>query len=62
MTETTACGTVAHPGDKVIGHVGPPIPFCEVALEDVPSMNYTSNDKPFPRGELLIRGGMRLKV
>jgi len=61
MTETTACGCVGHPGDKVIGHVGPPVPHCEVVLEDVPSMNYTSNDKPYPRGELLLRGGMRLR-
>jgi long-chain acyl-CoA synthetase len=62
MTETSAIGCVGHPGDKVIGHVGPPVPHCEIVLEDVASMNYTSNDKPYPRGELLIRGGMRLRV
>jgi long-chain acyl-CoA synthetase len=61
MTETTSSGCVGHPGDKVVGHVGPPVPNCEIVLEDVPSMNYTSQDKPFPRGELLIRGGMRLR-
>eukprot|EP00026_Physarum_polycephalum_P003342 Phypoly_transcript_03352.p1 GENE.Phypoly_transcript_03352~~Phypoly_transcript_03352.p1 ORF type:complete len:670 (+),score=80.49 Phypoly_transcript_03352:232-2241(+) len=61
MTETTSIGCVGHPRDKVIGHVGPPAPHCEIVLEDVPSMNYTSDDKPYPRGELLLRGGMRLR-
>jgi long-chain acyl-CoA synthetase len=62
MTETASTGCVGHPCDKVVGHVGPPVPHCEIVLEDVPSMNYTSNDKPYPRGELLLRGGMRLRV
>lgn len=61
MTETVAAGTVAHPGDKVVGHVGPPIAHSEVTLQDVPTMGYFSTDKPYPRGELLVRGGMRLR-
>ncbi|GJJ14819.1 hypothetical protein Clacol_009087 [Clathrus columnatus] len=38
------------------GTVGPPQVSTEVKLKDVPSMGYTSLDKPNPRGEILCRG------
>ena len=56
QTETNAGLSITQKDDTQSGHVGVPVPCCEVKLVDVPSMNYTSKDKPEPRGEICIRG------
>ncbi|KAI8912730.1 hypothetical protein EDD86DRAFT_224169 [Gorgonomyces haynaldii] len=56
QTETTGAATITLNGDLTSGHVGIPIPSCTIKLRDVPSMNYTSRDEPFPRGEIMIKG------
>eukprot|EP00741_Cyanophora_paradoxa_P011771 tig00020563_g11375.t1 len=58
LTETTGAACVTPLGYTGFGSVGRPLEGCEVKLLDVPeiSMQFTSEDKPRPRGEVLIRG------
>jgi acyl-CoA synthetase (AMP-forming)/AMP-acid ligase II len=39
--------------DYKIGHVGIPVPACEIRLRDVAEMNYFAKDR---KGEVCIRG------
>ncbi|KAJ3097740.1 Long chain acyl-CoA synthetase 7 peroxisomal [Physocladia obscura] len=57
QTESAAGTSIALPKDRDVGHAGPPISCNEVKLVSVPEMRYTASDKPFPRGEIWIRGG-----
>lgn len=56
MTETYAVGSVQLTGDHSTGNIGAPTSCNELCLESVPEFDYSVDDKPNPRGELLIRG------
>ncbi|XP_056004487.1 long-chain-fatty-acid--CoA ligase 4-like isoform X3 [Ostrea edulis] len=57
LTETCGAGTITEVGDLSTGRVGAPLICCELRLRDWPEGNYTSKDKPCPRGEILLGGG-----
>jgi len=44
------------PEDMVTGHVGGPLEVVKFRLKNLPEMEYLVTDKPYPRGELLMKG------
>ncbi|KAK9765175.1 medium-chain fatty acid-CoA ligase faa2 [Basidiobolus ranarum] len=58
QTEASGAITATSKGDLQPGSTGPPLPGCEIKLVDIPSMGYSSQDQPFPRGEVCVRGGL----
>ncbi|GBC09115.1 hypothetical protein RclHR1_08610002 [Rhizophagus clarus] len=56
QSEGTGLGCATMVGDSQPSHVGPPVCSTELKLIDVPELGYTSEDKPFPRGEICVRG------
>lgn len=56
QTETCGGSTLTFYRDTTPGQVGVPFLSNHIKLVDVPEMNYTSEDRPFPRGEVCIRG------
>jgi len=59
MTETAAIISRTVRGDpSSSGTVGPPQAGIDLKLVDVPTMGYTSLDKPNPRGEICTRSGV----
>jgi len=61
QTETSAGLSATTKGDIESGHVGMPLLCCEIKLLDIPELKYTNNDKPYPRGEILVKGNQVFK-
>lgn len=61
LTETYAASIVQMGNDMTTGNCGGLVPSVEACLMDVPDMDYLSTDKPYPRGELLLRGATLFK-
>ncbi|KAL1958350.1 hypothetical protein VTO42DRAFT_4667 [Malbranchea cinnamomea] len=56
LTETYASSLCQGTYDLTAGHCGMVSPAIEACLLSLPEMDYTVDDKPYPRGELLLRG------
>jgi len=56
LTESSGAATGTSIHDPVGGHVGGPVDCCKIRLKDVEDMNYFSTDKPYPRGEICMKG------
>lgn len=56
LTETSGGSSFTAVEDPVVGHVGGPVQNVMWRLLDVPEMQYLSTDKPYPRGELCMKG------
>ncbi|KAI9859284.1 MAG: hypothetical protein M1813_007058 [Trichoglossum hirsutum] len=61
LTESYSVGLGQLEGDYSAGNCGACAATTELCLLDVPSMEYYSTDKPYPRGELLLRGNTIFK-
>ncbi|KAF3941213.1 S-dihydroxybenzoyltransferase [Dactylella cylindrospora] len=61
LTESYAVASVQLFGDYTAGSTGAITPTLECCLMDVPDMEYFSTDKPYPRGEILLRGTCRFR-
>lgn len=56
LTETYAMASVQSFKDMTAGNCGRPTLCTEACLISIPDMEYSVDDKPRPRGELLLRG------
>lgn len=56
LTETVGGVICSVPNKSNSGSCGGPLPGVYVKLRDLPDMGYTTQDKPFPRGEVCLKG------
>ncbi|KAJ5577750.1 uncharacterized protein N7459_006714 [Penicillium hispanicum] len=56
LTESYAFGLAQHADDLSVGNCGMLAACTEACLVSLPDMEYSVDDKPHPRGELLLRG------
>ncbi|KAL9243961.1 hypothetical protein vseg_017789 [Gypsophila vaccaria] len=56
LTETCAGAAFSEWDDISVGRVGPPLPCCYIKLVSWEDGNYTTSDKPMPRGEIVVGG------
>lgn len=57
LTECHAIALVTKNGHEYpYGHTGAPVCDCEIKLRSIPELDYTIDDKPCPRGEVMIKG------
>uniref|UniRef100_A0A060SX12 ARAD1A09768p n=1 Tax=Blastobotrys adeninivorans TaxID=409370 RepID=A0A060SX12_BLAAD len=56
LTESNSGVCLSQKTEANAGSCGPIAPTCEVRLRDVPDYGYSSDDKPEPRGEIMLRG------
>lgn len=56
LTESGASGCLMSTEDMVTGHVGGPLEIVKFRLKSLPEMEYMISDKPYPRGELCMKG------
>jgi long-chain acyl-CoA synthetase len=56
LTETSGASSITKREDPIAGHVGGPLSCNKYRLRDVPEMSYFSTDKPYPRGEVQMKG------
>jgi len=57
LTETCACATIMDADEISTGAAGPPLQGVQIQLINWDEGNYTVNDQPNPRGEIVIGGG-----
>jgi len=54
----TECGAIVYSDrtDPVGGHIGGPLMGIKIRLRDIPDLGYLTTDKPYPRGEMCVKG------